>query len=222
MGFVDRAAEICRRCTGKRVLHLGCADWPYTEDRIQTNLLLHAKIAEAASHVIGVDMSSEGIARMRQLEPQWELHLADACTFQPDSPVDVIVASELIEHLENPGDLLRGLGQWATDQELILTTPNAFALKGALRALFGKEFCHPDHTVLFSTKTLCQLLDRCGWKSTGVMYYECTPVSGLSSIPGYAIQALSTLLSVRSGDGLIVTAENAAAVCQTPKVHQAA
>ena len=223
MKFVDRAGEICRRCAGKRVLHLGCADWPYTEERVRTGLLLHSRIAAVSEHVIGVDMSDVGLARMRQLDPSWELHQANACTFQPDSPVDVIVASELIEHLENPGDLLRGLARWATPQhELILTTPNACALKGALRALVGREFCHPDHTVLFSTQTICQLLRLCGWTVAEVKYYQCAPQSVLSAIPGYALQILSSLMSVRSGDGLIVSAQTAAEEGLQPLGRQAA
>lgn len=133
--------------------------------------------------------------------------------FQPAGEVDVIVASELIEHLENPGDLLRGIGRWATSRhELVLTTPNSASLKTAVRALFGKEYCHPDHTVSFTTQTLSQLLERCGWKSTQVLYYESAPRSGLAALPGYALQALSTLLSPRSGDGLIVVAQSAAAL----------
>lgn len=223
MGFVSRVGEICRHCAGKRVLHLGCADWPYTEDRIQTKQLLHSEIARVSAHVIGVDMSQEGLDRMRQLEPNWELHLADACTFQPATEVDVIVASELIEHLENPGDLLRGIARWATPrQELIITTPNANGLKGAVRALFGQEFCHPDHTVLFSTQTIRQLLDRCGWQAQEVMYYECAPQSGLSAIPGYALQMLSTVLSARSGDGLVVVARQAVSQVQGGAARKAA
>lgn len=205
------------------MLHLGCADWPYTDDRISSGRLLHAQIADVSSRVVGVDMSAEGLDRMRSLEPSWDLRLADACSFLPDCEFDVVVASELIEHLENPGDLLRGLARWATPQhELILTTPNAFAMKGALRALFGAEFCHPDHTVLFSTKTLTQLLARCGWTVSGVKYYECRPQGGVSAIPGLAVHMLSSLLSARSGDGLIVSARCSAATKESDLPRQAA
>lgn len=207
MAFVNRFDEILRRCAGKHVLHLGCADWPYTQRRIANHQLLHAEIAKVSRDLLGVDLSPEGLDMMRQLEPSWKLQLHDACTYRPKDEFDVIVASELIEHLDNPGDLLRGLAKWATPQhELILTTPNAQSLKNAIRALFGREYNHPDHTVLFSTQTLSQLLTRCGWTTEGVMYYQSSPGSAWSAVAGWSAHLVSSIFSQRSGDGMIVTA----------------
>jgi 2-polyprenyl-3-methyl-5-hydroxy-6-metoxy-1,4-benzoquinol methylase len=223
MGVVDRTAEIVRRCRGKRVLHLGCADWPYTAERIETQRLLHSEIAAVSSHVIGVDMSSEGLELMRWLNPSWDLRLHDACTYIPPTNVDVIVASELIEHLDNPGDLLGGLASWATPQhELVITTPNGYSLKGALRAVVGKEFCHPDHTVMFTTKTLSQILARNGWMTTDVLYYQCMPQAGLQVIPAFALQTLATLFAPRTSDGLIVVARRTATGAQAAEARKVA
>jgi len=206
-GTCGRAAKIVETCQGKSVLHLGCADWPYTERRIRNGELLHARLARVCRKLIGVDLSAEGIRLLRSLCPDWELHLADACQFEPDDHVDLILASELIEHVEDPGKLLRSLARWAKPgTKLLVTTPNAYALKGTARALLGGEFCHPEHTVMFSTATLSQLLHRTGWAVGAVDYYHLPARRLLAKIPSAFVFMLTRVASPRVADGLIVLA----------------
>ncbi|MBI2933102.1 MAG: class I SAM-dependent methyltransferase [Planctomycetes bacterium] len=189
------------------MLHLGCADWPFTARRIGEGALLHKELAAVCARLIGVDLSAEGIAMLRSHFPEWELNVADACVFVPSEPVDAVVASELIEHLENPGMLLRTLASWVTPTtRLILSTPNAYSLKGASRALCGREYAHPDHVVHFSTTTLTQLLRRTGWQVQETAYYNVTSGRLLASIPSRMTWLLTSLLSPRSGDGVLVSA----------------
>lgn len=203
----SRIEFLANLCRGLRVLHLGCADWPYTERRIREGQLLHKIIGDVAKDLVGVDLSREGIDQLATVNPKWELHVADACTFAPDKPVDLVLASELIEHLENPGLFLTGLRKWAKPElKLILTTPNAYSAKGAVRAVFGKEFCHPDHTMIFSTKSLTQLLQRTRWATDKIDYYHCPADSLVAKVPSGAVLLLGTLMSSRIGDGLIVQA----------------
>jgi len=223
MRVVDRTAEIIRRCRSKRVLHLGCTNWPDTRECVETGRLLHAEIDRASAHVIGVDKSAEGLEMLRCLNPSWDLRQHDPCTFVPNTDIDIIVATELIEHLDNPGQLLSGVARWATPRhELIVSTPNGYSLKGALRALLGHENCHRDHAVMFTAKTLCQNLARNGWVSTDVLYHESMPSGGVRIFPAYAAQVFSTLVAPRTSDGLMVIAHRAEESAGTTQRQRAA
>lgn len=207
MALCERVRFLQDLCRGRRVLHLGCADWPYTEERLASGKLLHAAIESVANCQVGVDLSKEGVELLRKFAPTWDVRCVDANSFVPDFEYEIILCSELIEHMENPGLLLRGIRRWAhRDSLLVLTTPNAYALKAALRALAGKEFCHPDHTVIFSSTTLQQLLKRCGWEPTHTAYYHLSGHTAFSRMLSGAVWLLNFICSDRMGDGLIVMA----------------
>jgi len=72
---------------------------------------------------------------------------------------DVVVAGELIEHLNNPGKFFSALMEVMTPETLlILTTPNVHAMKLALYTLLGKERVNEDHRFFFSFSTLSRML----------------------------------------------------------------
>ncbi len=209
--LLDRYDFIRSFCRGKRVIHLGCADWPFTERRIKSNSLLHEAIDGVAASLVGVDLASEGLALMRDHNPKWDLYLKDATQFESDEPFDVIIASELIEHIDCPGNLLRGIRQWATpSSQLVITTPNGYSLKGAIRAMANSEYAHPDHVVAFTTKTLEALHKRTGWKVLSTNYYHVDSERFAQCLFSNGLRWLgNTVLSSRIGDGLITVSDPA-------------
>jgi predicted TPR repeat methyltransferase len=72
-----REKYILDACRNQKVLHLGCADWPFTKDRIVKNKLLHESIQNVAAHLSGVDLSSEGIQIMKDSGYK-NIHLANS------------------------------------------------------------------------------------------------------------------------------------------------
>lgn len=89
--------------------------------------------------------------------------------FDPES-FDTIVAGELIEHLENPSEFLRGCHKVLRDDgRLLLTTPNPYHWSTIIGNLFfidrGLTF---DHINLFPYRTMVVLLSNTGWKITSV------------------------------------------------------
>src|SRR5665811_1286288 len=103
MKLVQRVDFIKAVCAGKKVLHLGCTNWPYTKDAIDADMLLHFELGKTASALYGFDFDQAGIDVLAEagvknlfradLEKLDEVPLAE--TF------DVIVAGEMIEHLSN-------------------------------------------------------------------------------------------------------------------------
>jgi len=158
----DRVEYILAACEGKRVLHLGCADWPFTQEKFASGTLLHAKIAEVALHVAGSDLSHDGIAALRTLGfTDVFAHDATETLFQQfGTQFDVVVAGEVIEHVLNAGDLLQSIGTVLGRQSrLVLTTPNYCPIKRVGRLLYRREVVNPDHVCYYSRATLGKLLE---------------------------------------------------------------
>lgn len=166
--IVQRLALIEDLCVGKKVLHLGCTNHPYTREAIDYDMLLHFKLEKIASGLYGFDYDQEGINALLEhgsrnifradLEKLGDVDLVE--TF------DIIVAGEMIEHLNNPGLFLNGIKRFMkSDTILLITTINAYCgfrfLQYGLRGKSGvNEPVHPDHVAYYSYSTLRLLLER--------------------------------------------------------------
>ena len=178
--LVQRAEFIKRSCAGKKVLHLGCTNYPFTEQSLKDESLLHFDIQKVAAELYGFDFDQKGIDILEEtgaknlfradLEKLEEVDLAE--TF------DVIIAGEMIEHLSNPGLFLRGIRRFMrSDTELIITTINAYsALRFAIYGLRGKggsnEPVHPDHVAYYSYKTLSMVVERENLRVKKFLFYD--------------------------------------------------
>ena len=204
---VDRIPEVLRLCRGRRVLHLGCADYPFTYQ--PNDRFLHKQLSDVATELWGVDASPEGVAALRARGFS-NLIVSDVERLDrrllPAQPFDVIVAGELIEHLESPGGFLRLLRSIMGPQtELIVTTPNAPAFKLLLFSLLGREKVHQEHHYYFSYFTIAQLLEKTGLRSKEIYYYQDVSHQGLASAIDGCIAVISRIRPVVS-DGLFVRA----------------
>jgi SAM-dependent methyltransferase len=163
----DRESFILDRIKGKKVLHLGCADWPFTPAKIIKGDLLHQKMLDINQDVVGLDLDSNSIRLMQEsgiknvFVGNAELSLYEVL----GQKFDVIVAGEVIEHVLNVGSFLESIKTVCNkDSVLILTTVNFAPIKKLPRLLFRREVVHPDHVYYFSFSTLSCLLAKCGFK----------------------------------------------------------
>lgn len=186
---------VLARCRGRRVLHVGCVDAGLLEERYRLGQLMHQRLAQVAAELWGVDLDRQGIAAMRQLGFP-NLLVGDICQLEvleelEGRQFDVIVASEVIEHLLNPGLFLAGARRLMTpgSTELIVTVPNAFRVDTLRWLLRGVEYVHPDHVYWFSYHTITNLLHKTGFTIEHVAVYSFAgPVSGAPlAAPGGAL-----------------------------------
>jgi hypothetical protein len=166
--LVQRVDFIKKSCIGKRVLHLGCTNYPYTKEAIENDMLLHFELEKQAKELYGFDFDQAGLDILAEAGAK-NLYRADLQKLEDvalDEKFDVIIAGEMIEHLSNPGLFLRGIKRFMNEQtELIITTINAYcAMRFVIYGLRGKgggnEPVHPDHVAYYSYKTLKLLLER--------------------------------------------------------------
>src|SRR3990172_4297548 len=109
MKFItNRERYLTNMCRDKVVLHLGCADAIYLDEHIQKDRHLHLLINSVAKEAHGVDIDGSAIEKLRERHSLPNLHVGDIENLNLDfgTAFDVIVAGELIEHLNNPGLLL--------------------------------------------------------------------------------------------------------------------
>jgi predicted TPR repeat methyltransferase len=209
---VDRHDLLVELAENRRVAHVGFVDDRLLTAKLAGGVWLHERIATAAVSLVGLDSSADGVAWAR--DRGYEVYEADA---QDEdalralelAPFDVIVAGEVIEHLDAPGAFLRAMHALAHSETLlVVTTPNAYRLANILVPVLGTELVHPDHTSWQSASTLRQLHARNGWQVERIRYYH-TPIRrrghGIANV-GRALKTAVTKAMPHWSDGLVALA----------------
>jgi len=81
-----------------------------------------------------------------------------------NSKFDVLVVSDIIEHLSNPGLMLEGIKRFCDQNSIIIiTTPHSFGLMNYLRFIFGKFHEGTEHVITFNIPNLINLLKKHGF-----------------------------------------------------------
>ena len=224
--LVDRVGYILNAARGRRTVHVGFVDSGCWEYHDQFDRWLHAHLDGVATELVGLDLDELGVAEA--LRRGYEAHQVDCSDAKAVAalgidPAEVIIAGEIIEHLDNSGDFLDGLHSLTeAGGTLVVTTPNSSGLMNAVSAaLAGYEVNHPDHVTLYSCFTLCNLLERHGWAVDEVATYvpevkETEQLRGRMKVLATGARAVLGLerLLARAGrpyaaDGLIVRAHSA-------------
>jgi 2-polyprenyl-3-methyl-5-hydroxy-6-metoxy-1,4-benzoquinol methylase len=122
----------------------------------------------------GTDLIEYPLTQARQLIPDARLAQCDSDVALPfaDNSFDVVLLSEVIEHVASPEftlrecrRVLRGGGAVA------LTTPNLWDVRRAYYPLLGKVWsgdADATHQTLFNPQTLSQVLERAGFRNVRV------------------------------------------------------
>lgn len=158
---------------GAKVLDLGCGNGSFLslfQDRVRNH------VPDRGWKLYGSDFSPTGIAVARESFPGIEFFLADSSAPTGDilervGQVDVILCTEVIEHLYDPRGLLRNIHSLLKPGGVaVLTTPYHGYLKNLMLALTGKLDEHftvlwdHGHIKFWSKKTLRAALLEAGFE----------------------------------------------------------
>lgn len=181
--LVQRVDFIKKMCEGKRVLHLGCTNSPFTNESIKNEMLLHHDLKQVAKELYGFDYDAEGLEIFKRIGEK-NIYWADLEKLDEvdlNETFDVIIAGEMIEHLSNPGLFLRGIKRFMNkDSKLVITTINAYSgMRFFIYGLRGRgganEPVHPDHVAYYSYKTLNLVVEREKLKIKDFVFYDIGP-----------------------------------------------
>ena len=209
----NREDFILSFCKGKNVLDLGCVRSGMTKESFYKEDLLHLKLLKVARNVVGVDIDKEGIDFLTELgiSNLICLDVQELEKLNLDIRFDIIIAGELIEHLDNPGLFLRGVSRFMRPDNtiLIITVPNAFSLRHFLAVILRSiELVMQDHNFYFSYTNLYSLLERHGFQILELLpYYNIEATSNRFKHWCKAILSQSIhRISPWSAEGLVVVA----------------
>jgi SAM-dependent methyltransferase len=219
--IVDRVPWLVDACRNQRVVHVGFADAGFREEQGRAGSWLHGHLAEVAEGLIGIDADEPGVAAA--VAGGFEAHVADCTNASAIAalgiePADVVLAGEVIEHLGAPGPFLDAMATLCRPGgRMIVTTPNAYGLVNVVASMTRRvEVNHPDHVVMFTWRTLTELLRRHGWSTVETVTYV-PAVRERGERSRFEAFAVNTVLRTErllgrlgrpfSADGLIVVAE---------------
>lgn len=151
----DRFSFFESICDNKKVLHLGCTDWPIFEPSYN----LHIKLAKVADSIHGFDIDQEGIDNLKKhVNQPYFSSFKDV-----KESYDVCLVPETIEHVDDVKTFLEGLSTVKADT-FYITAPNCFAKIHMERNFYSKnkivEVVHPDHNCWYSPFTLKNQIEK--------------------------------------------------------------
>jgi hypothetical protein len=143
-------------CRNKKVLHIGCVDYPIFNPKNN----LHISLSKLTSEIHGFDLDIEGMENLKQYVNQpYFSSLSDVT----DS-YDVCLIPEVIEHVDNIKLFLKEVDK-INANIFIITAPNAFGefyrdLNFFKSGQLSIEIEHPDHNCYFSPYTLKNVIQK--------------------------------------------------------------
>ncbi|USI74740.1 glycosyltransferase [Sphingomonas morindae] len=183
---VNRVEVFRQICAGKRVLHIGCADWPITDPATS----LHLALEPHCALLDGFDVHEEALA---QLAPLTKGRLFSRIEQIADR-YDVVLVPEVMEHVP---DVPTFLGQLeAIDAELFfLTVPDAFQCGNRHFDYLSDsktfvEVVHPDHNVWYTPYTFANSVRKySGFNVEKLWFFNGISLLALLSKPRLALAA---------------------------------
>ena len=164
--------ELVKKLEGVRsICDLGCGNGHIT-----------GRLAELGFQVTGVDASASGIAIARRAYPKAEFVEALIDRELRLGQFDLVVSSDVIEHLYRPSELLEAArALLKPGGQVLLGTPYHGYVKNLVLAASGKLDAHfsalhdGGHIKFFSVKTLSELIARHGFTDLSFSYYGRAP-----------------------------------------------
>ena len=185
---------------GRSVLDVGCVD--HSSSVEQEEHWLHKHLALNAGSILGLDILESEVEVLRQRG--YEVSCGDANTIFLNRTFDVVVAGEIIEHVENPGAFLCNMARHLSAQgRLVITTPHPFFLLHFFESIFScvDRRWNPQHVAWYCPFTLENLLRRTGLEVESCYFFTRSPklrsILSFLHLPCYGFLASSLLVIAR-------------------------
>ena len=140
---------------GAEVLDIGCSRGELTTD-----------LASMASKVVAYDLSERAIetAKKDNFRNNIYYFVGEAVNDLPKEKFNIVVCSNILEHLSNPVELLKEINKIA--EKVLIRVPNARNnWTGLVKKDIGMDyFLDPQHYREYTLETLSKDLNEAGWQ----------------------------------------------------------
>mgnify|MGYP006274461967 CR=1 FL=1 len=159
---------ILNYCKNKKILNIGATDHPYHLIRGKRGLLMHQKICKVSKECIGTDINKKAIKDLKKIginNIYYDNILESSIDSSLNNSYDIIVFSDVIEHLSNPGKaLIKIYSLCSSNTRVLLTSPNVWSIFTILNHFKKTEKVHKDHMLWLSKKTCNNLIKNSGFE----------------------------------------------------------
>lgn len=153
----------------KKVLHVGCTDYPFCN---ASDGHLHIHLDKYASKLDGFDVDTDGF---KILQPKVKGKFYSDWNSITDQ-YDIIIATEVIEHVGNVEEFIKNLDK-INSKYLFVSIPDAFScMKGHFEYLDNSEtfieIVHSDHNAWYSPYTIKNSIEKYStWKIKSLWFF---------------------------------------------------
>jgi 2-polyprenyl-3-methyl-5-hydroxy-6-metoxy-1,4-benzoquinol methylase len=193
---------------GKAVLNVGAAGNVEFYLSGRRDLWMHEKLKSLATELVGLDIDEESVSYANARGES--LLLGNCENVELGRKFDLIVLSEVIEHVYSPTAALANLARHlAPGGKLFITTPNPTYYGTVLRALLNRSLnIYYDHVTSYFPENLVVMCRRLGLKVTGIHFYNVTDVRSANlKFRSWMARQIGQLIH-RYGSNFILIIEN--------------
>jgi len=155
----DRVAYLCQLVAGKSILDIGVVE--HTREALESPQWLHGNLRRYAAQCLGVDVLEEEV---RYLQAKgYKVVCADVTKAPIAEKFDVIIAGEVLEHLDATGMFMKNCATMLkSGGRLAITVPNPWYANVMVKNLFGSSIFvdSADHVAWYDASTLYELGQR--------------------------------------------------------------
>lgn len=153
----DQISSVVQQLGARKILDIGCGDGRLAR-------AIRAKSPYAVIH--GCDLSTAALARSEGLDRQYSVDLNCGGLPESDESFDLLVASEVVEHLIQPDRVLAEFSRVLRQEgHVVLTVPNVAFWRFRLQALRGQVpsvTADDRHLHSFNASLLEELVRKAG------------------------------------------------------------
>lgn len=177
INVVSKVNFILDYCRGKRVLHLGFVDYPFTESSLSSEDFMHNQLKKVAANLIGIDNNEESVNFYKEKTGDKNVIVGNVYELEKCNinwnDIDILLLGEILEHLDSPGSALTSINNVINEKtEVIVTVPNAMSINVFCCCLHNIELVHSDHVGWYSPHTLTTLFKRHNLFLKDLLYYQ--------------------------------------------------
>jgi SAM-dependent methyltransferase len=191
--IADRTDKILELCQDKEVLDVGCVgqDFGY-----ESKDWLHGKIEKVGRDIVGVDIEE---ASIRELRNRGYKVFFPSELEKLDRKFGRIVISDVIEHVNDPVQTLKGYAQFLDDNGvMVITAPNRFWPRRAFQVLlFDDILVNGEHTIWIDVRTFLEILNRAGLDLDGCFwvrkYYSIYKLDCFEWVLHYIVRGMDSI-----------------------------